>query len=453
MTGEVLAAHNAPAAPMPWRWWQRALFRFSFAFWALWLLQSGILWQATALTPFVARWVLPWPLRILNWPVQTITHLLATHVFHLTGVAATYHQTGSGDTALAWTGMLAMLLCATDAGGVWTAASEMLHRRTEYRTLYAFLGLGLRVCLGAALLSYGFSKVFQMQFNPPGLRQLTERYGDASPMGLLWTFMGYSIPYTLFAGLAEITPGLLLLFRRTATLGSLLAAAVLLNVVLLNFCYDVPVKLYSSTLLLLSLFLLLPDFPSLWSFLVRHRSAQLRPTALPKPQRRHLRITAHCLQGFVIASLLYGTISDSYSAWWRHPGATTGRARLAATNDPQSIDGSWTVDSSTGWPPGAEWVTVSIGTSRHGSNDYLQILERNGSHWYVLVSTDANQTIHFLRKENTELHWSADAGGRVTLQGRWLNKPATLTMRPATGAEFPLNLRGFHWVQEYPFNH
>jgi hypothetical protein len=41
-------------------------------------------------------------------------------------------------------------------------------------------------------------------------------------MGILWTFMAASTGYTIFAGLAEAVAGLLLLFRRTSTLGALL---------------------------------------------------------------------------------------------------------------------------------------------------------------------------------------------------------------------------------------
>jgi hypothetical protein len=45
-----------------------------------------------------------------------------------------------------------------------------------------------------------------------------------------------------------------------------MAVAVMLNVALLNFCYDVPVKLYSSLYVLMALFLLLPDVPALFQF-------------------------------------------------------------------------------------------------------------------------------------------------------------------------------------------
>ncbi|MGZ2870953.1 hypothetical protein, partial [Pseudomonas aeruginosa] len=74
-----------------------------------------------------------------------------------------------------------------------------------------------------------------------------------------------------FGGALEVLAAALLWFRRTATLGALVAAAVLGNVVLLNLCYDVPVKQFALWLLLLSLVVLLPDLPRLFDLLVRGR--------------------------------------------------------------------------------------------------------------------------------------------------------------------------------------
>ena len=110
--------------------------------------------------------------------------------------------------------------------------------------------------------------MFPTQFIFPTFGRLVEPLGEFSPMGLLWNFMGYSTPYIIFSGLAEVTGATLLLFRRTATLGAMASAAVLLNIVMLNFCYDVPVKLYSLNLLLMAIFLMAPDLPRLANLLV-----------------------------------------------------------------------------------------------------------------------------------------------------------------------------------------
>ena len=133
------------------------------------------------------------------------------------------------------------------------------------------------------ILSYGFFQVLPLQFPEPGPDRLIMSYGDSSPMGLLWRFMGASRPYTVFGGLAEALGGLLLLWRRTTLLGALVAFGLLLNIVMLNFSYDVPVKLFSSLLLGLALFLVWPDVGRLVDLFVRNRPGAADLAALPDP--------------------------------------------------------------------------------------------------------------------------------------------------------------------------
>jgi hypothetical protein len=83
--------------------------------------------------------------------------------------------------------------------------------------------------------------------------------------------------YKSICGGAVVLGGVLLL-RLTALAGSLFPAFVMTNVVLYNFCYDVPVKLFAANLLLAMLFLALPDLPALFRFFVLHPPAP--PTAL-----------------------------------------------------------------------------------------------------------------------------------------------------------------------------
>jgi hypothetical protein len=71
----------------------------------------------------------------------------------------------------------------------------------------------------------------------------------------------------------ETIAGLLLLYRRTVTVGLLAAMGAFLNVVMINMSYDVPVKLYASHLLIACLFLLAFDAKRLIGFLVLNRGA------------------------------------------------------------------------------------------------------------------------------------------------------------------------------------
>lgn len=102
------------------------------------------------------------------------------------------------------------------------------------------------------MLAYGFSKVYKTQFPAPNLAQLLEPLGKFSPMALAWTYMGHSEGFNLFTGLIKVLCGLLLIPRRTQTIGSILTMMVMFQIVLLNLFYDIPVKQFSIHLFLMA---------------------------------------------------------------------------------------------------------------------------------------------------------------------------------------------------------
>src|ERR1017187_5226507 len=183
-------------------------------------------------------------------------------------------------------------------------------RGKDYRRLDSWLRLGVRYTLAFTMFTYGFAKVFPLQFQPPGFQKLTEPYGDFSPMGVLWSFMGASMAYTIFAGMCEVVGGTLLLFRRTTTLGAMVSFGVLLNIALLNFCYDVPVKLYSANLVLMAIFLAAPDLRRLLNFLVLNH--MLKPVP---PGRRWMRIGAVVFQVLFVGYFIYSEIEGGWTAY------------------------------------------------------------------------------------------------------------------------------------------
>ena len=157
------------------------------------------------------------------------------------------------------------------------------------------------------MFTYGFSKVFHLQMQFPDAGRLAESFGDSSPMGLLWTFMGYSFGYSLFAGMAEVAGGALVLFRRTTTLGVLVIAAVMLNIEILNLTYDVPVKLYAAHLLFMAIVLLAPDFTRLANVFVLNRPVPAVDFSRTWP-KRWMGTAGLAIKALVIAWLLYSTI-------------------------------------------------------------------------------------------------------------------------------------------------
>ena len=117
------------------------------------------------------------------------------------------------------------------------------------------------------LMPYALFKLGLMQMGQPDFPELLITLGEKSPMGLLWTFMGFSPVVQFLAGLAEFVAALLLLWRRTAWLGGLIGFIDLAVVWLLNMTFDVPVKLPSAFQALLYLLVLVPWLPRLFRFL------------------------------------------------------------------------------------------------------------------------------------------------------------------------------------------
>jgi hypothetical protein len=177
-----------------------------------------------------------------------------------------YRPAGSGDTTWNYVQVFAFAVLSAIVTLLWTLAAGAWWRwrrrsRLGYPHLHECLRVFVRFYLAATVFNYGSVKVIKLQFAYPGPDTLLHTYGESSPMHLLWTFMGASDGYTWFTGMGEVIAGLLLCTRRTTLLGALVTFGVMGHVVALNFCYDVPVKLFSTHLMLMALFLAAPDLP------------------------------------------------------------------------------------------------------------------------------------------------------------------------------------------------
>ena len=311
----------------------------------------------------------------------------------------------------------------------------MVPANTAHSTLGSVLDCAS--ALARSYFVYGFEKFFPLQFPSPSLLTLTGTYGDSSPMKLLWTFMGASTAYTIFGGIAEIVPGLFLLFRRTSTLGALLASGVTLNVVLLNFCYDVPVKLFSTHLLLASLFLLLPDAAALWSIFFAGRAAALARVSLPPWERRSLRWAARILQVLVLGTVFYQSGLSAYQEWRAIP----------STQVP--LRGVWIPDKVDEPSLQGKWTKVVFD---HPAT--MLVVQSDGEvKWYDATFDERTRQINFPKADAPSmLQWAEGADRTLVLTGTWLGKPVTFDLHKLNPDVFPLQTRGFHWVQEYPHN-
>lgn len=202
-----------------------------------------------------------WHSRISTW--------LAHNLFSLS--SEPLPPTGSGDTTHHYLAVLGCFLVSLIMALVWS----MIDRRsTDHAALRDLLRSGLRYALAGVMLSYGLAKLHFSEMNQFWMHdaQLAKVWGSSSPMNVLWGFMGTSLPYTMFAGLAEVVVAGFLLFRRTALLGALIGLGVTMHIMLLNYCYDIPVKILSTHLAVMSIMIILPDARRLFNLFVLNRS-------------------------------------------------------------------------------------------------------------------------------------------------------------------------------------
>jgi hypothetical protein len=198
----------------------------------------------------------------------------------------------------------------------WTVLER---RRTDYHRLWAWFPVFLRLCVAGQMLFYGFAEVIPTQMPAPPLAALLRPYGDFSPASVLWLQVGSSYPYEILLGAVEVLAGILLFVPRTATLGALVGVASMAQVFMLNMTFDVPVKILSFHLHLMSLVLPTPQVRRLANLLVLQRSSE--PATQPPlfTGRRANRIAA-AVQVVLGIWVLIGCVAVSRQAWTDYGG-------------------------------------------------------------------------------------------------------------------------------------
>jgi hypothetical protein len=139
---------------------------------------------------------------------------------------------------------------------VWTARDKTA---VNYDRLYYWVRVILRYRLAIGIIAYGFIKFFPLQAPYPSISNLNTAYGDFNRWKLFSLSLGIVPGYESFLGLVEIIAGLLLLFRKTATIGAFIVIVFTGNVFFSNLAYEGGETIYSLYLISIALFLLAFD--------------------------------------------------------------------------------------------------------------------------------------------------------------------------------------------------
>ena len=283
-----------------WHPARKFLFRFFFTYFFLYCFPFPL--DAFDFTTPVVR---PY-YNFLDWLVSRV----GENLFHIHAEPAYPMFDKVDDSGYGLVFLYMNLLISTVVALAWSFFDR---RRKNYEKLYQWLRLYLRFFLAAYLFGYGFVKIFPSQFQEITASRLTQTVGDQSPMLLAWNFMGYSTVLMKLNGIAEVIAGILLLFRRTTTLGAILSACVFGFIAVMDFCFNVPIRLLASHLLFMSIFLIIYDYRKLLNVFVLNKptSSTVYTPLIANPRWRKVFFG---LQVIVAISLLYSTIAKGIDA-------------------------------------------------------------------------------------------------------------------------------------------
>jgi len=414
-------------------------FRFCFIYFGLYCLTTQIL---PSLFP-VPKVNIPDPATLP--PVRPIVMWTAAHVFRIAHPLI-YTGSGSGDKTFDWVLSFCILVFALLATLVWSVLDR---KRDNYISLHKWFRVFLRFALASQMLVYGIGKMIPVQMGFPYLTRLLEPYGNFSPMGVLWSSIGAARGYEIFAGAAETLGGILLIFPRTTTFGALICLADMIQIFMLNMTYDVPVKLFAFHLILMPLVLLAPESSRFANFFFLNRAVE--PSAQPElfAKRRANRIALAAQMIFGIW-LLGSNVYSSWSAWHTYGGGRPKSPLYGIWNiDQMSIQGDLRPPLLT---DSQRWRRAIFDFPAQMSFQRMDDTFVN----YGATINDGARTIALT--VGTKKDWKGNltfqrvSPDQLVLDGTIDVYKVHMQLQRVDREKLVLVNRGFHWIQEYPFN-
>lgn len=115
--------------------------------------------------------------------------------------------------------------------------------------IYSFLNTLIRYTIAFNLASFGWKKIFGLQFIVP-LSIANKPMNQQTGEWLTWFYFGYSHTFGLILALIQIVGSYFLLFRKTLLIAAIVLFAFMLNLTLINFFYQMNAGALTQSVLL-----------------------------------------------------------------------------------------------------------------------------------------------------------------------------------------------------------
>ena len=353
---------------------------------------------------------------------------------------------GSGDNTYAYITLFVNFCVAIIVTMLWSIIGG---KHKAYNTAFYWFLVVLRFFLIASMLLYGFVKVFQIQFQQPSFIELLQPLGEFSPMGLAWNYMGFSKGFGMFAGLMEITGGLLLIYRRTSTLGAFIIIGVMAQVAMMNMMFDIPVKIFSIHLILMASVIFMTDIKRFTAIFIKNKATESYAYFYPNTSKSYHRTIRRLKKVFVPLFLIAATILGYL-----------GDLNISDINHRPHLYGIWETETfimnNDTIPPlttkGNRWRYLII--ERKGQSVVKTMTAKLVPYTFITDSLGNTITMHTKdgKKDSLNLKFEYVEPGYLKLFGALENDSISFTFQKKNLDSLPLTSRSFHWINERPFN-
>jgi hypothetical protein len=364
------------------------------------------------------------------------------HLFHI-GLQPGKDFTVLADGRFGYVLLLTMVVLSLVGAFTWTISDS---RRANYSRLYYWFRLYLAYYLFLAMLIYAFEKIIPTQMAFPNAESLLTTLGDKNGFTITWDFIGSRPAYSIFTGICELTAALLILFRRTRVFGCLFMTTVLANVVCFNIFYNVPVKILSIQLLVITLFLLAPFFKKLVQvfYCLKPVSLAEKIYVFTTPWKKYL--LGACLW-LIPAWAVFLTLKDTLK-FQRDIAESAKKQQLY--NVTTFINGNDTLSPLL--TDTLRWKRIFF--TNYRKDKYAIVYNMNeGKDYYGYTWDSINRTITLTDADTTKkyvFHYSISAKDQFNMTGKWHGgKDVNVYFDKFYTDSMPLIKEKIRWIQQF----